>query len=490
MTTANDNRQKRDANEAWTDAQEYTMGVPPINNVDPSAAYPNISYSFGFSINHGATGAEVQELWSGAGVRDVDLVLPSIRPSIFPYNQVNETPGGHVIGVDDTPGGERILIKHRTGAGVEMKPDGSVIISSRKNRVEVTEGNSVVNVKGEAHLVYEGNLTMSVTGDMKLNVGGNYIVDVDGEENKVVKGSKKERVLRNYNLDVLENRSAVVLGDDVFVCAKERTDVIDGKYEVIVDNDIFFRTSKDINFSAEKDISFAGEAFSAVAKDIAVIGASGTIGGEEVEHYGNIFSGPSDGTGDETTFYGTLIGLAHEATTSEYALYAAETHAAFSATFASTANYISNIPNISSSSIAIAPSYEMSMEFHQNNPEWRMPTQSIVEAILEQSDKGIKKTRVFEEEITERISRSDWYDQVFRHKPTLQEIRIAMRDEGFREGDAPHILVSQGLLHPEWASGLPSDIKKVEDANATSRFGVNRIGNSIELISDKFRVRK
>ena len=40
----------------------------------------------------------------------IDLELPDQKPSVYPFNQVQETESGHVIEIDDTPGGERILI--------------------------------------------------------------------------------------------------------------------------------------------------------------------------------------------------------------------------------------------------------------------------------------------------------------------------------------------------------------------------------------------
>ena len=50
-------------------------------------------------------------------------------------NQVKRTVSGHVQEVDDTPGRERMLFKHKTGAGVEMRADGSVIINATNNIV-------------------------------------------------------------------------------------------------------------------------------------------------------------------------------------------------------------------------------------------------------------------------------------------------------------------------------------------------------------------
>ena len=74
--------------------------------------------------------------YTGGGDIGVSLNIEDQRPSEFPFNQVDETTSGHVVEYDDTPDGERILIKHRTGAGVEMRADGSVLVSSRIIRLK------------------------------------------------------------------------------------------------------------------------------------------------------------------------------------------------------------------------------------------------------------------------------------------------------------------------------------------------------------------
>ena len=171
--------------------EEVTAGIPQDGFADASGEYPKRDYFFGTSINKAAKGETVNGLDLGGGDYGVSLNVPDQKPSQYPYNQVQETPSGHVIELDDTPGGERILIKHRTGAGVEMRADGSVIISSKNQRVEVTGGDQTTIVEGEGKLVYKGNLTLRVDGDFNVDVGGNYNIKVAGD--------KKEEIKRIYN---------------------------------------------------------------------------------------------------------------------------------------------------------------------------------------------------------------------------------------------------------------------------------------------------
>ena len=117
--------------------KEVTEGVPKQGFVDASGEFPKREYFYDTSINKAATGEKQNNLSMGGGDIGVDLDLPDQEPSIFPFNQIQETPSGHSFEMDDTPGGERVLIKHRTGAGIELRADGSVLISTRRQRVEV-----------------------------------------------------------------------------------------------------------------------------------------------------------------------------------------------------------------------------------------------------------------------------------------------------------------------------------------------------------------
>ena len=93
------------------EGQEETVGVPNEGFADASGEYPNRDYFFGTSVNKAAKGERINNLDLGGGDFGVALDVPDQKPSQYPYNQVQETPSGHVIEIDDTPGGERVLFK-------------------------------------------------------------------------------------------------------------------------------------------------------------------------------------------------------------------------------------------------------------------------------------------------------------------------------------------------------------------------------------------
>lgn len=87
----------------------------------------------------------------------------SLSPE-YPFNQVVETPGGHIVEVDDTPNSERVRVVHTSGSYVEMKANGDVVIKSSNDNYLLSGGNvnitsaDSVNMLGQNLAQIEANL--------------------------------------------------------------------------------------------------------------------------------------------------------------------------------------------------------------------------------------------------------------------------------------------------------------------------------------------
>lgn len=211
---------------------EETLGVPKEGFFDPDGEFPLEKYKSESSINKTARGEQTDALDIGGATPNVDLDIPDLTNSIFPYNQTKETSSGHNIQLDDTIGNERILIKHRTGAGVELRADGSVIIVSKKNKVEVTGSDHTTIVEGHGTLVYKGNLDLQVTGDMNLNVGGDYNVNVGGDVNNTFKHDLNTTIIQDENTTIkgslyhnIQDDATINIGNNYTVSAEQNYNV-------------------------------------------------------------------------------------------------------------------------------------------------------------------------------------------------------------------------------------------------------------------------
>ena len=87
--------------------------------------------------------------------------------SKYPYNTVNESESGHVTEIDDTPGAERLVSRHRTGSFEDIYPDGSRVVKVVKKDYEMvlSEKNLLISIKGQGDT---GDFNITVDGDLNI----------------------------------------------------------------------------------------------------------------------------------------------------------------------------------------------------------------------------------------------------------------------------------------------------------------------------------
>ena len=102
--------------------------------------------------------------------RTVDTTInepESAFAASYPHNKVTETTSGHLIEIDDTPGAERIRVRHTSGTFVEIHPNGD-LVSSAANRYTVTQGNDSIHVKGTVNIFVDGTTNVNVDGTTNI----------------------------------------------------------------------------------------------------------------------------------------------------------------------------------------------------------------------------------------------------------------------------------------------------------------------------------
>ena len=106
----------------------------------------------------------------------------------YPYNKVYSTEGGHSIEMDDTPGSERVLVHHKSGSFIEIKPNGEIQMRSQgdtetvvlKNNTLFIRGNNSVFIEGSNDVYVDGHSKITVDGDLQTEVHGDYRLNVAG----------------------------------------------------------------------------------------------------------------------------------------------------------------------------------------------------------------------------------------------------------------------------------------------------------------------
>ena len=209
MTTENNELELRirDKGEGAVNAE----GRPEDAFNDPTGQFPRGEYHAQSSVNKVARGDNINELDLRNGIPGVDTDLTQKVATQYPMASVNESVSGHIIEINDTPGGERILIKHNTGAGIDIKSDGSIIINAKQNRIDIVEEDHRLVVEGDGNVSYYGNLNMNVSGDYNLTVGGNYNLKVKGNWIADIIGSYRKKIHGILSEVVLKSKSVTVV---------------------------------------------------------------------------------------------------------------------------------------------------------------------------------------------------------------------------------------------------------------------------------------
>lgn len=293
--------------EAFT--TEVKQGLKSQNNADLPIDFPNPEYFGSTNVNYAAVGADRTTLWTGGTVGDK---VPQGTSSIYPLNQVSESRSGHRTEVDDTPGNQRMIFRHANQkTGIELGPEGNIVITTPKGRVEVIGEDHDVIVEGNGKLIYKGNLELQVTGDINMECH-NYNLTVHGNKTERVKGASRTQVKGNMGTEVSGAMSTTVGGFVVNTFLKGMQNNIKGTFTNAVNGIANFFASGTTNVTSEGNMFIAADNMNQTANNMTVMGGAGTIGGASV-----LFAGKGATFGEGVTaptFHGSLEGNAKTAT--------------------------------------------------------------------------------------------------------------------------------------------------------------------------------
>jgi hypothetical protein len=374
------------------------------------------------------------------------------------------TPAGHVVEYNDTPGSERIMIRHKNGDGINIGPDGSIIISG-KRRIDKANEDYFLEVKN-GNLKFEGNLTIDVTGDFNVNVGGEYNVNstkktetvngpytrtIAGDDIKTVDGNQTNLVTGAGALQYLEGLSTIVKGESRYIVEGPHTDAIKGILTMTSEAEIIL-TSPEANIAAD---------------NLSVFGDTGTIGGENIIAYvKNIYgvSGDFSARVRAPLFEGDLTGTANQAITADVT---------------NSQNY--SDPDTdpgSAGNTGAAQGYTID-DTERDETETALPTADLLTAYRTQSDKGVRIVKIDPDDVQKNnIDLSKKTAGVTNKALSPDEIRRKMRDPAHRNNaEFTSLMTSEGKLSPEYANTTPPNVQTIQDTDNIIVQGSTVIGN-------------
>ena len=418
---------------------------------DPKGVFPKREYANAPSVNLEARGIEENELLIGGGDVGIDLELKDYPSSKAPLNQVKRTVSGHVQEVDDTPGRERMLFRHKTGAGVEMRADGTVIVNATNNVIRVAAGSEKVIIEGDGDMVYHGNLNLRVDGDFDIDVGGNFTVTTGGDMEEDIKGGYRQDVNNNHQTFVNRNVSKTITGTETNLILGDQNNIIKNNQSTTVGINKEDIVGSEYQISAENKYIATSPDINMGASSLTFIGDSGTMGGENMVYYGHTAHIPrvNSTSMHATTFHGTLDGKATFA------------GAADQAGRAGTAGALGAGGSGGGTQTIVSATNKTTVQ----------PTNALIKNSWFNSAYGIFKVAVDAGNVIyNSINRFTDYGGVANRTLTTREVRSKLRNAAAQANeDFIGTAIAEGVLNTTYSNAVPSEIGSIIDDEPTPR---------------------
>lgn len=448
MTTINDDLKDRE--KRFGTGSVETEGVQGDAYADPNKMFPRKQYENQSSVNEAYRGGKQHNLSLGAGIQ-----LSPIAATQYSKADIRETESGHVIEFNDTPAGERILFKHNSGAGIEIRPDGTVVVLAVENNVEVTHGDKKVVVEGDGTITYHGNLTLNVDGDFEVNCN-NYKVNAKGDKTENIDGNSRTKIFGNAGVTTSGSYSQTVVGSTINTHLGNVTNAIKGEYKSAVEGNVIIASSGNLEMSAESKYVASSPDVNIAGTSLSLFGDTGTIGGENIIAYvKNIYgvSGDFSQRFKAPVFEGDLTGTANQAITSDVT---------------NSQNYADPDPGGGTGS---AQGYTVDTTAIDDTATAK-PTADILDKYLNQSALGVKKPRI---DIDNHLKNS-----LRVRKLTTQEVRSKLREQTNSDNaEFTASQVGQGKLNSEHANTTPpAGVGRTRKAGGICQRGSEPVGNA------------
>lgn len=469
MTTQNDDLQDRLNLEGK--GKVLKEGIPKDGYYDPEGKYPKSEYEYESSVNKGSRGTKVHNL----KIRNGSVLKSSNETkqekAIYPLTQSNESISGHVIEINDTPGGERILILHNTGAGVEIKPDGSIVVNSLSNRVDLVSEDYTLAVEGDGNITYYGNLNMTVQGDYNLDVKGDYNVKVSGNKIVNILGSYRKKVIGALSEVIYKTKSSTVLDSVTNTYLKGLGSFIKGIHRNYVDGEFTHSSSSRSTLTSEQGVDLSSPDVNIGANNLSVFGDEGTVGGKNITMFSHnsyvektlhCETAQASQSMKTQLFHGNLKGTAQGAERAG--------SAPLGAGWGGSATGPAHVPDDPLKESRVAK-----------------PDGEILNSYLTESSKGVRQVRIDRDEtLFNTINQDKKNGGISNRDLSLGEIRSKMKDPNNRDNvEFTKNQISRNKLSPSFASPAPKSIGRVRGQSQTARTGIVGLGTDRMTASNK-----
>lgn len=441
--------------------EEEIVPNPKAGFSDVSGALPYAAYQGRQSTNAASRGFKENLLYYGGGDKNVNLDIKDLPPSEYPKNQVKEYSSGHVTEFDDTEGRERILIKHASGAGVEIRPDGTIVISCGPdgNMIQVVGNDHKMIVERNGEISYNGNVSMDINGSFDLNIGKDFNVNVKGNYVENIENNASTTIEKNKTTKVKGNSSQYTIGTNFNYIDGDLSEHIKGDANTNIGGNVEHFFGKSYTLTTEEDMIISADNTNIAANDMTLIGATGTIGGDGIVMYGKGSTFEEGVTAP--TFHGALEGNAKTATQAGKAGTAGGLGAGGSA----------------------------GSEVNVATPDTVKPTSTILTDYLTKSNFGIRQVTIDPGNVIKNsiVLTEDF--SITKKRLTEKEVRSKLRDPAVQQNNKfVGGMIALGALSSEFSNTIPKETGRIVAIDSPTS-GSTKIGQSISTKPKVFQGR-
>ena len=414
---------------------------------DPSGEYPHTDYHYQPSLNKQATGADVSTMDINGGDPSIDLIdLLGPLPGASTYSDVSvrRTKSGHILTFDDTFGQEHILLKHKDGSGFMLKAAGTMVMTTKKNRVTQIAGTDALLIEGDLKISAQ-NLEIDATGDLDMRVGGDYNLSVGGEKTEEIKGSSREVIDGSKITKMKGSKSETIVGNDTKIVFGDNNQIIKGSMSFTIGANFDVGATGYSKVTSEQQVAIT-------SPQIDIVGAkgmfelfSGTIGGQNTVMYSKTLYGSSATFSKAITANGVISTSGMTAP----AFHGDLNGIATSAVNAGTSNKAVSIGTGGSAVSAGATTATGSMD----NFSTQQPDEGAIKSILTGDPRGVKLVSIDKDGEIEKGFK--------RVKYTVAQVRALLKDAIYQTSDFYKELGELNVISENYFIKIPPAIGRV-----------------------------
>ena len=177
--------------------------------------------------------------------------------SQYPYNHVYESECGHVVEVDDSPDGERLMTQHKSGTFEEIHPTGDRMVKVVRDDYEIVLGKKKVYIMGACDITIDGSVRQLIKGDYVLEVEGDMTTKV--HQNRYTKigargdddggGNDAFEIIGNRTGNISKSEILRIGEDSTITTFKNHKHTINGDWDQTILGNTQITTTKECNLT-------------------------------------------------------------------------------------------------------------------------------------------------------------------------------------------------------------------------------------------------